>query len=211
MLPYVSQRLVRPRWLAALLADGGLMKFENVVIPGKEPMRYADVTVALEQSVVTWDDLKWIRQAWNGPIVIKGIHTPEDARRAVDMGADALVVSNHGGRQLDSVAPTLRVLPEVVAAVNGRTEVLLDGGIRRGSDIVKALCLGARAVLIGRAYAYGVAAGGGAGVSRAIEIVRSDLSRTLKLLGCASVADLDRSYVDVSGCDAGSHEVADVL
>src|SRR4029077_18141916 len=109
MLPFVNQLLVRPRWLAALLADGGLMKFENVVIPGKGPMLYADVTAALEQSVVTWEDLKWIRQAWNGPIVIKGIHTVEDAQRAVDMGAEALVVSNHGGRQLDGVAPTLCV------------------------------------------------------------------------------------------------------
>jgi isopentenyl diphosphate isomerase/L-lactate dehydrogenase-like FMN-dependent dehydrogenase len=108
-----------------------------------------------------------------------------------------LVVSNHGGRQLDGVAPTLRVLPEVVAAVGDRIEVLLDGGIRRGSDIVKALCLGARAVMAGRAYAYGLGAAGGAGVSRAIEILRSDLVRTLKLLGCASVAKLDRSYVDV--------------
>jgi L-lactate dehydrogenase (cytochrome) len=146
---------------------------------------------------VTWEDLKWIRQAWNRPIVIKGIHTAEDACRAVDIGADALVVSNHGGRQLDGVAPTLRVLPEVVSAVGDSIEVLLDGGIRRGSDIVKALCLGARAVLAGRAYAYGLAAAGGAGVARAIEILRTDLVRTLKLLGCASVAELDRSYVDV--------------
>jgi L-lactate dehydrogenase (cytochrome) len=197
MLPFLGQILVRPRWLAALLADGGLMKFENVVIAGKGPMLYADVAAALEQSVVTWDDLKWIRQAWNGPIVIKGIHTSEDARRAVDMGADALVVSNHGGRQLDGVAPTLRVLPEVAAAVGDRIEILLDGGIRRGGDIVKALCLGARAVMAGRAYAYGLAAAGGAGVSRAIDILRADLVRTLKLLGCASVAELDRSYVDV--------------
>jgi L-lactate dehydrogenase (cytochrome) len=197
MLPFVNQFLVRPRWLAALLADGGLMKFENVVIPGKGPMLYADVTAALEQSVVTWDDLKWIRQAWNGPIVIKGIHTAEDARRAVDTGADALVVSNHGGRQLDGVAPTLRVLPEVVAAVGDRIEVLLDGGIRRGSDIVKAVCLGARAVMAGRAYAYGLGAAGSAGVSRAIDILRADLVRTLKLLGCASVAELDGTYVDV--------------
>jgi L-lactate dehydrogenase (cytochrome) len=197
MLPFLSQLLVRPRWLMALLADGGLMKFENVVIPGKGPMLYADVAAALEQSVVTWDDLNWIRQAWNGPIVIKGIHTSEDARRAVDIGADALVVSNHGGRQLDGVAPTLRVLPEVVAAVGDRVEILLDGGIRRGSDIVKALCLGARAVMAGRAYAYGLGAAGGAGVSRAIDILRADLVRTLKLLGCASVADLDRSYVDI--------------
>src|SRR6266704_4341548 len=197
MLPYVNQILVRPRWLAAFLADGGLMKFENVVLPGKGPMHYADVTAALEQSVVTWEDLKWIRQAWNRPIVIKGIHTAEDARRAVDIGADALVVSNHGGRQLDGVAPTLCVLPEVVSAVGDRIEVLLDGGVRRGGDIVKALCLGARAVLVGRAYAYGLGAAGGAGVARAIDILRADLMRTLKLLGCASVAELDETYVDV--------------
>src|SRR5438105_8542947 len=111
MLPIVNQLHVRPRWLAAFLADGGLMRFENVVIPGKGPMLYADVTAALEQSVVTWEDLKWIRQAWNGPVVIKGVHTREDARRAVDEGADALVISNHGGRQLDHVAPSLEVLP----------------------------------------------------------------------------------------------------
>ena len=197
MLPFVNQILVRPEWVAAFLADGGLMKFENVVIPGKGPMLYADVTAALEQSVVTWEDLKWIRQAWNGQIVIKGIHTAEDARRAVEMGADALVVSNHGGRQLDGVAPTLRVLPEVVGAVGDRIEVLLDGGIRRGSDIAKALSLGARAVMAGRAYAYGLGAAGGAGVGRAIDILRSDLVRTLKLLGCASVAELDQSYVNI--------------
>ncbi len=197
MLPFVIQLLTKPRWLAGFLADGGLMKFPNVVLPGKGPMLYADVTAALEQSVVTWEDLKWIRQAWSGPIVIKGIHTGDDARRAADTGADALVVSNHGGRQLDGVAPSLRMLPEVLAAVGDRFEVLLDGGIRRGSDIVKALCLGARAVLVGRAYAYGLGAAGEAGVVRAIEILRADLIRTLKLLGCASIAELDRSYVDV--------------
>lgn len=197
MLPFVSQLLTKPRWLAAFLADGGLMKFPNVVVPGKGPMLYADVTAALEHSVVTWEDLNWVRQAWNGPIVIKGIHTVDDACRAVDVGANALVVSNHGGRQLDSVAPTLRVLPEVVASVGDRVEVLLDGGIRRGSDIIKALCLGARAVMVGRAYAYGLGAAGSAGVTRAIEILHTDLVRTLKLLGCASVAELDRSYVDV--------------
>jgi isopentenyl diphosphate isomerase/L-lactate dehydrogenase-like FMN-dependent dehydrogenase len=197
MLPFVSQLLTKPRWLAGFVADGGLMKFPNIVIPGKGPMLYADVTAALDQSVVTWEDLKWIREAWNGPIVIKGIHTGDDARRAVDAGAEALVVSNHGGRQLDSVAPTLRVLPEVVASVGDRIEVLLDGGIRRGSDILKALCLGARAVMIGRAYAYGLGAAGGAGVARAIEILRADLVRTLKLLGCPSVAALDQSYVDI--------------
>ncbi len=198
MLPFVNQVLTKPRWLAAFLADGGLMRFENVVIPGKGPMLYADVTAALEQSVVTWEDLKWIRAAWNGPVVIKGVHTREDARRAVDEGADALVVSNHGGRQLDRVAPSLEILPEIVASVGDRIEVLFDGGVRRGSDIVKALCLGARAVMVGRAYAYGLGAAGDAGVARAIEILRADLIRTLKLLGCPSIAALDRSYVDVA-------------
>jgi L-lactate dehydrogenase (cytochrome) len=186
-----------PRWLAGFLADGGLMSFPNVELPGQGPMPYADVGVALEQSAVSWPDLGWIRDVWQGPIVIKGVHTAEDARRAIDAGADAVVVSNHGGRQLDGVAPTLRVLPEVLDAVAGRLEVLMDGGIRRGSDVVKALAMGARAVLVGRAYAYGLGAAGEAGVRRAIEILRSDVIRTLKLLGCPSVAELDRSYVAV--------------
>ena len=161
--PFVWQVLARPRWLAAFLADGGLMSFPNIVLPGG-PMPYADVAAALAQSAVSWDDMRWLREAWSGPIVVKGVHTADDARHALDAGASAIVVSNHGGRQLDGVAPTLRVLPEVVAAVGGRVEVLLDGGIRRGSDVVKALALGARAVLVGRAYAYGLAAGGEAGV-----------------------------------------------
>src|SRR4029077_14873615 len=139
----------------------------------------------------------WIRQAWQGKIVVKGVHIGEDARRAIDAGADAVVVSNHGGRQLDDVHATIRALPEVVAAVNGQIEVLVDGGIRRGSDVAKALCLGARAVLVGRAYAYGLGAAGGPGVTRAIEILRTDLVRTMKLLGCASVAELNRTYVEV--------------
>src|SRR5204863_905917 len=167
MLPYAGQFISRPRWLAGFFGDGGLMSFPNVMLPDG-PMLYADVGAAHEQSTVTWADLKWIREIWKGPIVIKGVHIGDDAKRAVDEGADAIVVSNHGGRQLDGVAATIRVLPEVVAAVGGRTEVLLDGGIRRGSDIVKALCLGARAVLIGRAYAYGLGAAGGPGVTRAV-------------------------------------------
>jgi len=196
MLPHVFQFLARPRWLGAYLRDGGLMKFPNIVLPDG-PMPYADVGAALEQSMVSWDDLRWIRDAWQGPIVVKGVHTADDARRAIDEGAGAIVVSNHGGRQLDGVAATVRVLPEVVAAVNSRVEVLLDGGIRRGSDVVKALCLGARAVLVGRAYAYGLGAAGGAGVTRALDILRSDIVRTLTLLGVASTGSLDRSSVDV--------------
>ena len=195
-LPFLPQMLARPRWLAGFLGDGGLMKFPNIIL-ADGPMLYADVATALEQSTVTWRDLSWIRDAWKGPIVVKGVHTADDARQAVDNGADALVVSNHGGRQLDGVKATIRVLPEVVSAVGDQVEILLDGGIRRGSDVVKALCLGARAVLIGRAYAYGLGAAGEAGVARAIEILRTDVVRTLKLLGCPSVAELDDSYVDV--------------
>jgi len=194
MFPYLFQFLARPRWLASFLGDGGLMKFPNVMLKDG-PMPYADVGAALEQSMVSWEDFKWIREAWQGPIVVKGVHTADDARRAIDEGAAAMVVSNHGGRQLDGVAPTLRVLPEVLAAVDGRAEVLLDGGIRRGSDVVKALCLGARAVLVGRAFAYGLGAAGGPGVTRAIDILRSGIVRTMKLLGAASVRDLDRSFV----------------
>jgi L-lactate dehydrogenase (cytochrome) len=196
VLPYLPQLLSRPRWLAGYFGDGGLMKFPNIILEGG-PMPYADVGAALEQSMVSWDDFPWIREAWGGPIVVKGVHTEDDARRALDVGASAVVVSNHGARQLDGVAPTIRVLPEVVAAVGGQIEVLLDGGIRKGSDVVKALCLGARAVLIGRAYAYGLGAAGGAGVARAIDILRTDIVRTLKLLGCSSVSALDESFVEV--------------
>jgi L-lactate dehydrogenase (cytochrome) len=197
MLPFLPQILARPGWLTGLLSDGGMMKFPNVVLPGRGPMLYADVGAALEQAMVSWRDLDWIRRSWPGPIIVKGVLTADDARRAMDKGAAAVVVSNHGGRQLDGVSATLRALPEVVAAANGRIDVLMDGGIRRGGDIVKAICLGAKAVLVGRAYAYGLGAGGGPGVARAIEILRADVVRTLKLLGCASIKSLDRSWVDV--------------
>jgi L-lactate dehydrogenase (cytochrome) len=196
MLPYLPQMLAKPSWLAGFLSDGGLMSFPNVMLPSG-PMPYADVGRALEQSMVCWDDLNWIRELWKGPIMVKGVHTADDARRAVDAGASSLVVSNHGGRQLDGVAPSIRVLPEVVAAVQGQIEILVDGGIRRGSDVVKAMCLGAQAVLIGRAYAYGLAAAGEAGVARAIELLRTDVIRTMKLLGCNSVKALNHSYIDV--------------
>lgn len=195
-LPHLGQLLARPRWLLDFLRDGGLMHFPNVVPPGGKPLPYLDVTAALEQTTVTWKDLAWIREAWGGPVLVKGILTGDDACRAIDEGVAGVIVSNHGARQLDCVSPTLRALPEVVAAVNGRADVLMDGGIRRGSDIVKALCLGARAVLVGRAYAYGLGAAGDAGVARAIEILRTDLVRTLKLLGCPSIKELDHSYVD---------------
>ena len=196
MLPFLPQMLIKPCWLTQWLLDGGLMSFPNVQLKDG-PMGYTEIGPALEQSVVTWDDLKWIREAWQGKIIVKGVHIAEDALKAIDLGVDAIVVSNHGARQLDSVAPTIRVLPEIVQAVDNRIDVLLDGGIRRGSDVIKALCLGAKGVLIGRAYAYGLAAGGGPGVARSIEILRTDILRTMKLLGCDSVKKLDRSYVQI--------------
>ncbi len=195
-IPHLGQMLVRPGWLYSFFADGGLMNFPNIVL-SDGPMGYADVGAALEASMTSWEDFRWIRNAWGGPIVAKGVHTADDARRAVGQGASAIVVSNHGARQLDGVAPTIRVLPEVVQAVKGQTEILLDGGIRRGSDVVKALCLGASAVLIGRSYAYGLGAGGRAGVARAIDILRTDVIRTMKLLGCSAIKDLDGTCVDV--------------
>jgi isopentenyl diphosphate isomerase/L-lactate dehydrogenase-like FMN-dependent dehydrogenase len=196
-LRYLPQLLTHPRWLMSFLLHGGLPVLPNIVIPGQGPMPLVDVNTALGHTPITWADLRWVRDLWPGPIVIKGVLTGEDARRAVDAGAAAVVVSNHGGRQLDGAPASLRALPEVVAAVNGQAEVLMDGGIRRGSDILKAICLGARAVLLGRAYAYGLAAAGEAGVARVLEILRADLERSLKLLGCAAISNLGRSFVDV--------------
>ena len=195
-IPYLGQMIAKPGFIAGMLADGGLMTFPNVLLPSG-PMPYADVGKTLEESVVCWDDLKWIRDLWAGKIIVKGVHTAEDAERVVAEGADALVVSNHGGRQLDGVPASIRSLPEVVSAVGNKIEVLVDGGIRNGGDVVKALSLGAKAVLVGRAYAYGLAAAGEPGVARAIEILRTGIVRTMKLLGVSSVRDLNRSYIDV--------------
>lgn len=197
MIPFLPDVLSHPGWLVGFLRDGGVPKLANVVVPGEGPMEMVDVAAALAASAVQWEDLRWIRQLWKGPIVVKGVLTGEDARRAIDEGAAAVSVSNHGGRQLDGVRPSIRALPEVVAAVRGQIEVWMDGGIRRGSDVVKALCLGARTVLCGRAYAYALSAAGEAGVTRALEILRADVERTLRLLGCASVSELDRSYVEI--------------
>lgn len=194
-LPYLRQFPFHPSWLLGFLLDGGLPVLENVVLPGKGPMPLMDVGAALAQAMVTWEDLRWLREIWPGPIIVKGVLTGDDARHAIDAGAAAVVVSNHGGRQLDGVSATLRALPEVVAAARGQAEVLMDGGVRRGADIVKALCLGAKAVLIGRAYAYGLAAAGKGGVARALAILREDVERTLKLLGCTSVSALNSSYI----------------
>jgi L-lactate dehydrogenase (cytochrome) len=195
-LPFLAEILTHPRWLSAFLRDGGTPQLENIVLDNQQPMPLTDVTAALAESVVEWKDFAWLREVWQGPIVVKGVLTADDARRSIDHGAAAVIVSNHGGRQLDGVSATLRALPEVAAAARGHAEVLMDGGIRRGADIVKALCLGAQGVLIGRGYAYGLAAAGHAGVTRALSILRDDVERTLRLLGCPSIAALDSSYVD---------------
>lgn len=194
-IPFLPNLLLHPGWLISFVLDGGVPKLENVVVPGEGPLDMVNVSESLSRGAVSWKDLRWIRDSWSGPIVIKGVLIADDARRAVDEGASAVVVSNHGGRQLDSVSPTIRAVPEIVAAVGNQAEVIMDGGVRRGSDIVKALCLGARAVLVGRAYAYGLAAAGHAGVARAIQILRQDVDRTMRLLGCNSVRDLDASYI----------------
>ncbi len=194
MLPHVWQVLAKPGWLLDFQRDGGMMSFPNVML-ADGPMSYGDIGAQLAAAATSWSDLAWIREAWQGEIVVKGVHTADDARQAVDNGASAVVVSNHGGRQLDGVAPSLHALPEVLAAAGGETEVLLDGGIRRGADIAKALALGAKAVLIGRAYAYGLAAGGRQGVALAIDILRSELERTMRLLGVASVRDLGAEHI----------------
>lgn len=197
-VPFTSQVLTRPRWLVRFLLDGGLPDMPNIVSAEKGVLRVRDAHTAMKREVFSWDDMQWIRALWKGSIVIKGVLSADDAKRSLDHGASAVVVSNHGGRQLDGVPASLQVLPEVVAAVKDQAEVLMDSGIRRGSDIVKAICLGARAVLCGRAFAYGLAAGGEAGVTRALEILRSDMERCLKLLGCRSVDALNESYVRIA-------------
>lgn len=194
-LPFLGQFFSHPRWLLDYLLDGGMPKLENIIVPGQGPLPLVDVATALSRAVVTWEDLQWMRKAWAGPIVVKGILTGDDAKHAVDCGAAAVIVSNHGGRQLDTTPAAIRALPEIVGAVGSQVDVLMDGGIRRGSDIVKALCLGARGVLIGRAYAYGLAAAGEGGVVRALAILKEELERTLKLLGCSSVSKLNSSFI----------------
>ena len=146
---------------------------------------------------VTFADVDWLRAAWPGPLLLKGIHTVHDARAAVDHGADGIIVSSHGGRQLDRAAAPLEALPAIVDAVGDRAEVLLDTGILRGGDIVAALALGAKACLVGRAHLYGLMAGGERGVDRAIGILAAELTRTLQLLGVRRIADLNRSHVSL--------------
>jgi L-lactate dehydrogenase (cytochrome) len=146
---------------------------------------------------VTFADIEWLRAVWPGPLLIKGIQTVADARAAVDHGADAIVVSTHGGRQLDRAVAPLEVLPAIVDAVGDRAEILLDTGILHGGDVVAALALGAQGCLVGRAFLYGLMVGGERGVKRAIDILAAEITRTLQLLGVAGVGELNRSHVSL--------------
>jgi isopentenyl diphosphate isomerase/L-lactate dehydrogenase-like FMN-dependent dehydrogenase len=150
---------------------------------------------------VTWSDIEWLRSIWEGPLVVKGILTAEDASRAVSIGADALVVSNHGGRQLDGTPATIRALPEIRQEVGRSAQILLDGGIQRATDVIKAMASGADAVFVGRYYLYGMAVGGEPGVRRVLHLFREELIRTLKLLGRASMKEIDTSCIGQAGAE----------
>ena len=184
-----------PGWLRRVAIGGKPLTFGNLaeVVPGaKTPEDFKEWVDAQFDPSVTWEDIAWVRENWKGKLVVKGILDPEDARKAVDAGVDGLVVSNHGGRQLDAVPSTAAALPEVAEAVGDQTEVLADGGVRNGLDMVKMLALGAKAVIIGRAWAYAVAAEGQAGVSDVLGTFRTDADVALALTGNTSVGDLGR-------------------
>ena len=193
MLRYAPQAVVRPRWLAqyARTFRPPDLTVPNVVAAGQPaPTFFGAYGQWMATPLPTWDDVAWLRHLWGGPFLVKGITRIDDARRAVDAGATAVSVSNHGGNDLDGTPATIRVLPAVAAAVGGQVEVLLDGGIRRGGDVVKAVALGARAVMIGRAYLWGLAANGQAGVENVLDILRGGIDSALLGLGKANIRDL---------------------
>jgi isopentenyl diphosphate isomerase/L-lactate dehydrogenase-like FMN-dependent dehydrogenase len=186
-----------PRWLAGYLR-GGPVTFANYTEMGqsrKSEALFSFVNAELNHPGATIEDLAWVRSVWDGPIVVKGIMTAEDSVACVDAGADGICVSTHGARQIDGTAATIEVLPEVVAAVGDRATVLVDSGFRRGTEVVKALSMGARAVLVGRPYYWGLGAAGEAGVARVLEIFKQEIDVTLALMGRASVSELDLSCV----------------
>ena len=194
-----SQLAPCPTWLLGFRKGGLAFDIPNAVAtPGGAPMSMGEAIQSMTANAPTWDDLAWIRSRWSGPVLAKGVLTAAEAKRAVAAGVDGIVVSNHGGRQLDGVSATLPALVEIVDAVGDQVEVLVDGGIRRGSDVARALAAGARAVMVGRPWTFALTAGQ-PGVERMLEILRTDLDRTLRLLGCPSVEALDRSYVTFAG------------
>lgn len=186
-----------PTWTYGA-ARHGRISARHLVAAGGVRAAVASVEIqerTLMQSSLSWDDLRWVRDRWRGKLLVKGILDPDDARQAVEAGVDGIVVSNHGGRQLDSVPATLDALPDVVAAAGGRVEVLLDGGVRRGTDVIKALALGARAVLIGRPYVYGLIVAGERGAGAVLDVLREEMDRAMTLMGVGRVADLDPSWI----------------
>jgi (S)-mandelate dehydrogenase len=195
----VLDTLRHPRWFSGVMLRHGMPRFRNLesFLPAGAVTALGGSTVIpkLFDATLSWDDITWIRQQWRGKLLIKGVLTAADAARAASLGCDGIVITNHGGRQLDSCVAPIDVLPEIVAAVGGRLAVLLDSGVRRGTDIAKALALGAQAVMIGRPTLYGLAAGGEAGVERALSILTTEFDRVLGQLGCNSVADLTPQHV----------------
>ncbi len=191
--------LRHPRWIYEVLIRNGVPRFRNVeayLPPGAASVVGGSTIIPkLFDAIICWDDIAWIRQFWRGKLLIKGVLSAADAGRAAALGCDGIVVSNHGGRQLDYCVAPIDVLAEIVAAAAGRLAVLVDGGFRRGTDIVKALALGAEAVMLGRATLYGLGAGGESGVARALEILTVETDRTLGMLGCNSVAELRARHV----------------
>ena len=187
----------RPAWLWHFLTSSrmSLANVKEYFDSGTDFYSLLDLVRSQFDASVTWEDAEWMIKEWGGPFAIKGIITADDAKRAVDIGASAVIISNHGGRQLDHAPATIDALPEIVEAVEGRLEVILDGGIRRGTDVLKALALGARACMIGRAYLYGLSAGGEAGVDHAMMLLSAEIERGMKLLGCRSIKELDSSFI----------------
>jgi (S)-mandelate dehydrogenase len=190
--------LRHPRWLWEVLLRHGMPRFRNLeafLPPSLTPMGASTVIPQLFDATICWNDVGWIREHWHGKLLLKGVLSVADAERAAALGCDGLVISNHGGRQLDYCIAPIDVLPEIVAAVGSRTAVLVDGGFRRGTDVVKALALGAQAVMLARATLYGLIAGGEAGVERALAILTTEIDRVLGQLGCNSIADLSPALV----------------
>ncbi|MFT6662740.1 MAG: L-lactate dehydrogenase (cytochrome) [Maricaulis maris] len=190
----VSQVLARPGYLWDMAATPEILaaNWADMDTGGMGIIQFLDSQF---DRTVTWEDAKWMKEAWGGPFAIKGIARPDDALRCVHAGADAVWISNHGGRQLDTAPATIDTLADIVAAVDGQAEVILDGGIRRGTDIIKALALGATAVAVGRPYLFGLGAGGQAGVERALDILVSALERDMALVGATRLSDLTPDFV----------------